>query len=121
MKGYYKRRSTSKHYIYATYYSCNHPLFNRCTLYKLGDLGLGVVQQRFNDTMKMTWWGPIDPWLANDIYEEPKFIETFYRLSGYVTNGLYPTIEVRKLMHALGMKPMRKDYFEKSIEELSSQ
>lgn len=112
MKGYYKRKSTERRLLHATVFKCDHPLYSACTLFKIGDFGLGVVQKRFNDTYKCCWFDTIDPWLANDIYDEPSFMEVFGKLSGPKENGFYPVIEVRKLMYKLGMKPMKIQYWE---------
>ena len=33
--------------IYAKTYICNHPVYDRCTLYRNGKRGLAVIQQRY--------------------------------------------------------------------------
>lgn len=96
-----------------TVYRCNHPYYNSCTLLKMDDKGLAVIQQRFNKRYKWTWWGPIDPWLVDDIVENSRFSNFFLEHSGCKDeNGLYPTITVRKLMWALRMKPLTKEIWE---------
>ena len=112
MKGNYVRKSTAKYQKYSKVYSCNHPLYNKCTLYSWGEFGLAVVQQRYNEHEKISWWGPIDPWLSNDIHAEPKFREYFNTHADLPKDGIYPTVEVRKLMYALDMKPMKKEIWE---------
>ena len=62
---------------YGKTYTCNHPIYNKCTLYKIGEIGLAVIQQRFDVLTKRTWWSEIDPWLIDDIYLHPKFLEYF--------------------------------------------
>lgn len=32
---------------YGETYICDHPVYDRCTLFKSGDKGLAVIQQRF--------------------------------------------------------------------------
>ena len=59
---------------YGQTYSCDHPVYNECTLYKIGQLGLAVIQQRYVERTKMTYWGAIDPWLIDDIYMHEGFI-----------------------------------------------
>ena len=59
--------------MYGKVYICNHPVYNRCTLFQIGDKGLAVIQQRFSHDTKSTYWSEIDPWLANDLYLHPKF------------------------------------------------
>ena len=43
--------------MYGETYICNHPVYNKCTLFRIGDNGLAVIQQRFNAETKSTWWG----------------------------------------------------------------
>lgn len=39
--------------MYGELYICNHPVYDRCTLFTIGDKGMAVIQQRFNaDTKK---------------------------------------------------------------------
>lgn len=93
-------------------YKCDHPLYSACTLYKDGDKGLAVVQQRFNEQLKVFWWGPIDPWLVDAIFSREEFSEYFLKKSGDCTDGLYPTVTVRQIMWALRMKPLKKTWWE---------
>lgn len=97
-------------------YICDHPLYNRCTLYKIGHKGLAVVQQRFDPNTKMTYWTEIDSWLVDDIYEQDGFIKYFYGVAQTDSNGLYPTVPVRKLMWALRMKPVKKERWETTFD-----
>lgn len=90
----------------------SNPLFSYYTVYEIGGFGLGVIQRRFNSKLKLSWWGPVDPWLANDIFENENFMEVFGKLSG-PNDTDYPFIEVRKLMYMLGMKPLKKELWEK--------
>ena len=97
------------------YYHCNHPRYNQCTLYLQGDRGLAVIQQRFNPGTKMTYWGVLDPELANDIYISSGFQSIFEKFSGKENGGIFPTITVRKLMWELRMKPLRKEFWEEPL------
>lgn len=74
---------------------------------------LCVIQQRFNEKSKSTFWGPIDPWLTDKIYLHEGFVE-YFRENAKRKNkdGLYPTVTVRKLMWALRMKPLKKERWE---------
>lgn len=47
--------------MYGTTYLCNHSVYNRCTLFKIDNKGLAVIQQRFDTTNKSTFWTEIDP------------------------------------------------------------
>jgi len=97
---------------YGVTYSCNHPVYDKCTLYKIGDKGIAVIQQRFDEDLKSTWWSEIDPWLTDIIYLHPKFKEFFNERADECENGLYPTVTIRQIMWALKMKPMRKERWE---------
>ena len=100
--------------VFGEIYRCNHPVYAACTLFRMeeGDRGLAVIQQPFDEHTKHTWWGPLDPWLANDLYLHPAFREYFDRRAEYCSDGLYPTVSVRQIMWALKMKPLRKARWE---------
>ena len=97
---------------YGVTYTCSHPIYDKCTLYKMGDKGIAVLQQRFDEEIKITWWSEIDPWLTDMIYLHPKFKEFFNERADKCENGLYPTVTIRQIMWALKMKPMRKERWE---------
>lgn len=98
--------------IYGRTYTCDHPVYDRCTIFQIGGTGLAVIQQRFNPWTKHTWWGEIDPWLNDDIFLHPGFKEYFEERSGPCKDGLYPTVTIRQLMWALKMKPIPKEPWE---------
>ena len=58
--------------MYGELYICNHPVYNRCTLFTIGDKGLSVIQQRFNSDTKSTYWTEVDSWLTDSLYLHPK-------------------------------------------------
>lgn len=93
-------------------YICDHPVYSFCTLYKIGSNGLAVIQQHFDAERKVTWWGEIEEYLVDALYLNPGFLEFFYARSGKEENGIYPTVTVRHIMHALKMKPLKKDRWE---------
>lgn len=97
---------------YGEVYLCNHPIYDRCTLFKIEHRGLAVIQQRFDPKKKITWWGEIDPWLIDAIYLQPGFHELFKKRARPDTDGIFPTITVRQLMWALKMKPIPKETWE---------
>lgn len=111
MRYHYKRPDTYVA-IYGKRYICNHPLYNVCTLFKIDDKGLAVIQQRFDSKSKNTWWSDIDPWLANDLYLHPKFKEFFDERAGECVDGLYPTVTIRQIMWGLKMKPLARKRWE---------
>lgn len=94
-------------------YHCEHDLYNVCTLFKQHERGLAVIQQRFNPEMKFTWWGPVDidlqKLVLNSVYFERVFQEEAKKED---CAGLYPTMEIRKLMWRLKMKPLPKEFWE---------
>lgn len=98
--------------IYGTTHICNHPVYNRCTLYLIGRKGLAVIQQRYDSKTKSTWWTDIDPWLIDALYVQPKFKAFFDDRSGECTDGLYPTVTIRQIMWGLKMKPIKKERWE---------
>ena len=98
--------------MYGQTYICDHPVYSKCTLFKIENYGLAVIQQRFNTDLKSTWWGELDPWLIDDIYLQPKFKKFFDERSGKCTDGLYPTVTVRQIMWALKMKPIPRERWE---------
>lgn len=111
MKYYYEK---PKDWIAAgKIYTCDHPLYNRCTLYLNGNVGIAVIQEHFNEKTKARWWGAVDPWLSGDIYMNENFRAVFDENAlGPDEKGLYPTITVRRIMWLLRMKPLRREFWE---------
>ena len=99
-------------------YVCNHPVYSDCTLFKIGDKGLAVIQQRYNPLTKSTRWTEIDPWIAHDLYFHPTFLNFFAKRAGQPVNGLYPTVTVRQIMWALRMKPIKKERWETVFDRI---
>ena len=81
--------------MYGELYICEHPLYDTCTLYKMNNKGLAVIQQRFDVTNKTTKWTEIDPWLTDILYLHPKFKEFFDERAKKSECGLYPTVTIR--------------------------
>ncbi len=98
--------------MYGELYICDHPVYNRCTLFVISGKGLAVIQQRFNPENKTTWWSELDPWLPNALYLHPKFKKYFDERAGKRTDGLYPTVTIRQIMWALKMKPLKRERWE---------
>lgn len=98
--------------MYGESYECNHPVYNKCTVYKIDDKGLAVIQQKFDPETKKTYWDEIDPWLTDDLYLHPKFRQFFEERAGTCTDGLYPTVTIRQIMWALKMKPIQRERWE---------
>lgn len=109
---YHYEKPTTYSSMYGSTYTCNHPVYTKCTLFEIGNRGLAVIQQRFNNVVKATWWGEIDPWLTDSLYLHPRFKEYFDERSGECTDGLYPTVTIRQLMWALKLKPIPKERWE---------
>lgn len=105
---------TPPHYIsmYGETYACDHPVYNRCTLYKIGNKGLAVIQQRYIPETKSTYWSEIDPCLTDELYLNPRFREYFGKRAGVCKGGSYPTVTVRQIMWALKIKPLPKQRWE---------
>lgn len=98
--------------MYGKLHTCDHPVYDRCTLYLIGNKGLAVIQQRYDLDTKQTWWCEIDPWLTDDLYLHPKFKEFFDKRSGEGRDGLYPTVSIRQIMWALKLKPIPRERWE---------
>ena len=98
--------------MYGSIYNCDHPVYDKCTLFKIEDKGLAVIQQRYDKNTKTTWWGELDPWLNDDLYLHPGFKKFFDDRSGECTDGLYPTVTIRQIMWALKLKPLPKERWE---------
>lgn len=41
--------------MYGETYICDHPVYDSCTLYKINDKGLAVIQQRYDSETKSTY------------------------------------------------------------------
>ena len=86
--------------MYGELYICNHPVYDRCTLFTIGDKGLAVIQQRFSADTKSTYWAEVDSWLTDSLYLHPKFKEYFdsqpvWRVYGrIISNRHYKTNNV---------------------------
>lgn len=109
---YHYEKPTIYSSIYGTIYTCNHPIYDRCTLFKINNKGLAVIQQRFDSDNKHTYWGEIDPWLTDELYLHINFEKFFNERAGECRDGLYPTVTIRQIMWGLKMKPMPKERWE---------
>lgn len=98
--------------MYGPTYHCDHPLYNKCTLYLIDNKGLAVIQQRYDKGLKYTWWSEIDPWLTDLLYLHPKFIGYFNERAKVSSDGLYPTVSIRQIMWALKLKPIPRERWE---------
>lgn len=98
--------------IYGSTYNCNHPVYDKCTLFKINNKGLAVIQQRYNPKIKSTYWTNIDPWLIDELYLHEKFEVFFNERAGECQNSLYPTVTIRQIMWGLKMKPLPKERWE---------
>lgn len=98
---------------YGKTYKCNHEVYNECTLYTIGTLGLAVIQQRYNSKDKSTYWTAIDPWLVDELYLAPGFLKYFKQYAREAdSSGLYPTVTLRQIMWNLRFKPLKREKWE---------
>lgn len=81
--------------IYGHTYECDHPVYDKCTLFTINNKGLAVIQQRYNQDYKTTYWDSVDPWIVDELYLHTKFEEFFNKRAGKFDNGLYPTVTIR--------------------------
>ena len=98
--------------MYGSLHTCNHPVYDRCTLYLIKNKGLAVIQQRYDIRTKKTWWREIDACLVDDIYLCDGFKDYFDSRADVAENNLYPTVTVRQIMWALKMKPLKRERWE---------
>ena len=98
--------------MYGKLHTCDHPVYDRCTLFEIGDKGLAIIQQRYSPTTKTTYWTEIDAWLTDNLYLHPGFQEYFNERAETCTDGLYPTVTIRQIMWALKMKPIPRERWE---------
>lgn len=99
--------------LYGALYFCDHPCYNRCTAFVMKEKGVAIIQQRYEPGTKKTWWDAIDPWLADDIYLNPGFLEFFNKnAEEKKMDDTYPTFTVRQVMRTLGMRPLEKQKWE---------
>lgn len=98
--------------MYGSTYTCDHPVYDKCTLYTIGNKGLAVIQQRFDEELKSTWWSEIDPWLTDILYLHEGFKDFFDKRASECENGIYPTVTIRQIMWALKLKPLPKQRWE---------
>lgn len=102
---------------YGKKYECNHPVYSYCTLYKIKNRGLAVIQQRYDKQTKTTWWTDIDDWLVDLLYLNENFKGYFDKYSGVMSKaGLYPTITLRQIMWGLKMKPLKRECWETTFD-----
>ena len=87
----------------------NHPVYHGGTLYLERGRGIIVTQKKFDTKRKECSWDAVDSWIANDIYTSPNFAEFFI---SNATEKDYPIFELRKIMWALRMKPLKKEDWE---------
>ena len=78
----------------------------------MGSKGLAVIQQRFDENTKKTWWTEIDLWLVDDLYLNDDFKAYFDEHAKECTDGLYPTVTIRQIMWALKMNPIPRQQWE---------
>lgn len=105
--------------MYGKTYICDHPVYNRCTLFEIGNTGLAIIQQRYDKEAKTTIWTEVDPWLTDSLYLNDGFKRYFDERSGKKTNGLYPTVTIRQIMWALKMKPLPRERWETVFDRRS--
>lgn len=109
---YHYKKPTIYLSLYGTTYTCNHPVYDKCTLFQIDNRGLAIIQQRFDHKTKTTWWSEIDPWYTDLLYLHPRFKKYFDERSGKYINGLYPTVTIRQIMWALKLKPIKRKRWE---------
>lgn len=111
MKYHYKQ-GVFRYGLYGETYICNHPVYTSCTLFKKGDIGLGIIQQRYDAITKMTWWTEVDTWLIDEVFMHRRFTELFEKYAAAPINDIYPVLSIRQAMWRLRMKPLPRQPWE---------
>lgn len=106
---YHYEKPTMYSAMYGDTYVCNHPVYNVCTLFKINEKGLAVIQQRYDPDTKTTYWSSIDPWLDDELYLHEKFESFFNERAGKPIDGLYPTVTIRQNMWGLKIKLLPRE------------
>lgn len=109
---YHHKKPENHTSMYGEVYICNHPVYNICTLFKIGNRGLAVIQQRYDIHTKSTKWTDIDPWLTDELYLHKHFKKFFDERADICVDGLYPTVSIRQIMWALKIKPIKRERWE---------
>lgn len=113
MRYYYEEPEVYTSQYGPTEYFENHPIYTFCTLYRIRNRGLAVIQQQFDPKTKATYWGPIDACMTDVIYLHENFLPYFDRMASEPDeDGYYPTVTIRQIMWALKMKPLPKERWE---------
>ena len=103
---------------YGRVYTYNHPVYDRCTLFEIGDRGLSVIQQRYDERYKVTYWSEVDPWLTDELYLHAKFKQFFDERAARSVGGYYPTVTIRQIIWALRMKPLPIERWETCFDRI---
>lgn len=98
--------------MYGETYICDHPVYDRCTIFREKERGLAVIQECYDPETKRTWWAEVEPCLVDSLYLNPGFYRYFQERAGTCKDGLYPTVTLRQIMWALRMKPLKKERWE---------
>lgn len=96
--------------VVASVQKATHPLYTAYTKFSDGGKSFGAIQQRYNETLHCTWWGPIDKDLIDKILDSPYFDEFWEDTAR--SSGLDHVIEIRRIMWALHMKPLPRELWE---------
>lgn len=109
---YHYKKKTKDTALYGEIHICDHPVYSTCTLYKIGNRGLAVIQQKYNTKTKSTMWTAIDVCLMDELYLHPGFGTFFNERAGESVDGVYPTVTIRQMMWALKIKPLKRERWE---------
>lgn len=98
--------------VYGETYISSNPVYVKGTLFRIGKKGLVVIQQRYREEDKSTWWDEIDPWLRNPIFLNTRFSEFFESFASEEKEDGFNTVTIRQIMWALRMKPIKRERWE---------
>lgn len=98
--------------MYGELYICNHPVYDRCTLFTIGNKGLAVIQQRFSADTKKSHMDR-GRFMADRLFIFTSKIQGIFRQPiRRVYGRIIPTVTIRQIMWALKMKPIQRQRWE---------
>ena len=105
---YHYKENADRTNTYGELYFSDNPVYSRGILFKIGNKGIVVIQQRYDPETKHAWWSEIDTRLCNELYLHPRFKSYFEKIAGED----FSTISLRHLVWELRMKPLKRERWE---------
>ena len=85
----------------------DHPVYNYGTCFQKDGKALFIIQQYFDQNTKNTYWGPVEAWITQLIFENEHFDKLFAKYADTIEQ--VSTISMRHALHFLKIKPPKKE------------